>query len=270
PELGTEITQRTRGEKGVAGGVRGDVAVGVAADPGLPRPFQTSEEKSTARHERADVGTDAHPRHLQHECSCSSWLMSVREDFVEKSLGLVLIRLFREGEFTHQDLPRLGEHPLLARGKTAFLIAPPKVTDDLGDLVHVAGGELFDVRLVPPRPVRGLLGVRGAQHLEDPLQPVLAHHVADADVFGVRGGHAYRKITLVDPEDEVRPFLALNGSSFDRLDTSSPVMGIDNGVADLESHVTSTPSATTRVPRICDLTYLFGLRTRRSAPDSRS
>src|SRR5690606_39631251 len=83
PELGTEITQRTRGEKGVAGGVRGDVAVGVAADPGLPRPFQTCEEKSTARHERVDVGTDAHPWHFQHECSCSSWLMSVREDFVE-------------------------------------------------------------------------------------------------------------------------------------------------------------------------------------------
>ena len=38
----------------------------------------------------------------------------------------------------------------LARGKAAFPVPSPQVTYDLGHLVHVTGGELFQVGLVPP------------------------------------------------------------------------------------------------------------------------
>src|SRR5580692_12406921 len=85
---------------------------------------------------------------------------SGREDLVEKRLGLVLVGLLRERELADEDLPGLGEHPLLAGREAALLVPAPQVPDYLGNLVHVTGGELLQVGLVPTRPVRGLLGVR--------------------------------------------------------------------------------------------------------------
>src|SRR6266567_6100828 len=75
------------------------------------------------------------------------------EDLVEQGLGLVLVGLLGQRQLAHQDLPRLGEHALLARGQAAFLVPPPQVPNDLGDLVHVTGSELLQVGLVPPGPV---------------------------------------------------------------------------------------------------------------------
>ncbi len=77
-----------------------------------------------------------------------------------------------EGELTHQDLAGLGEHALLSGGESAFALTTPQVTHDFRDLDDIAGGELLQICLVTTRPVRGLLGVRRAQHLEDPVQPI--------------------------------------------------------------------------------------------------
>ena len=91
------------------------------------------------------------------------------ENLVEKSLGFILIRLLGERQFTHQNLSGFREHALFSGGKTALLITPPEVPNDFCNLVDVAGGQLFEVCLVAPRSVRGLLGVRRAQHLENPI-----------------------------------------------------------------------------------------------------
>src|ERR1700728_3180352 len=103
----------------------------------------------------------------------------VRQDLVEQCLGLVLVGLLGERELADQDLPCLREHALLARGQAAFLVPAPQVPDDLGDLVHVAGGKLLQVGLVPPGPVRRLLGVRGTEQLEDALEPFGAYDITN-------------------------------------------------------------------------------------------
>ena len=36
-----------------------------------------------------------------------------------------------------EDLPRLGEHPLLTGGQTALAVTAPQVAHDLGDLVDI-------------------------------------------------------------------------------------------------------------------------------------
>src|SRR5262249_8559891 len=47
------------------------------------------------------------------------------EDFVEQRFSLVLVCLLGQGQFTDQDLPGLGQHPLFPGRKAAFLISPP-------------------------------------------------------------------------------------------------------------------------------------------------
>src|SRR5689334_19648449 len=47
------------------------------------------------------------------------------KDLVEQSLGLVLVGLLGQRQLAHQDLPRLGQHALLARGQAALPIPPP-------------------------------------------------------------------------------------------------------------------------------------------------
>src|SRR6266568_8805152 len=94
---------------------------------------------------------------------------SGREDLVEQRLGLVLVGLLGERELADEDLPGLREHALLAGRQAALAVTAPEVTNDLGDLVHVARGELLQVGLVPARPVGRLFGIRGTQDLEHPL-----------------------------------------------------------------------------------------------------
>src|SRR6266568_979639 len=165
------------------------------------------------------------------------------KDLVEQGFGLVLIGLLGQRQLAHQDLPRLGEHALLARGQATFLVPPPQVPNDLGHLVHVTGSELLQVGLVPPGPVGRLFGVRRPEHLEHPLKPLGAYDVTNAYQLGIVCGDAHGQVALVDLEDQIGLILALDGASLDRFDASSPVMGIDDGIADLERHVASTPSA---------------------------
>src|SRR5690349_18300225 len=165
------------------------------------------------------------------------------KNLVEESLGLVLVGLLGQGQLAHQDLARLGEHALLARGQAALPVPPPQVTNDLGDLVHVTGRELLQVGLVTPGPVSRLFRMRRAEHLEHPLKPFGAYDVPNAYQLGIVRGDTHGQVTLVDLEDQIGLILAFYGASLDRFDASSPVMGIDDGIADLERHVASTPSA---------------------------
>ena len=59
-EVGAEVAEPGRGEEGVAGGVRGDVGVRVALEPGgLVRPGEAGEVHRDAHHEPVHVGADA-------------------------------------------------------------------------------------------------------------------------------------------------------------------------------------------------------------------
>src|SRR5262249_37540189 len=64
-----------------------------------------------------------------------------------------------------------------------------------------------------------------------------------ANQLGIVRGNAYCQVTFIDLEDQISLVFALDGASLDSLDASSPVVGIDDGIADLERHVASTPSA---------------------------
>lgn len=94
--------------------------------------------------------------------------------------------------------------------------------------------------------------MRHAQHVENALESFLADDVAHTDELGIFRWHLYGKVALVDLQHQIGLFLTLDGSGRDGLDPSSPMVGVDDSVADLESHVTSTPSAvlqgTTRLP----------------------
>src|SRR5690606_19845919 len=187
------------------------------------------------------------PRHFTVLCVSSAERAGLRlgsggEYLVEQGLGLVLVGVLRERELADQNLARLGEHALLTGGETALALTTPQVTHDFRDLDDIARGELLQVCLVATGPVRGLLGIRCAQHLEDSVQPVLTDHIAHADELRIVRWHTYRQITLGDLQHQVGLVHAFDLASFDSLDQRGPVMGIDHGVANLERHVTGTPS----------------------------
>src|SRR5919112_4117406 len=102
------------------------------------------------------------------------------------------------------------------------------------------------------------------QHLENPVEALLADHVPDADDFGVGSGNTDGKITLSNLEYEVLLLLALDHSSFDGLDESGTVVRVDDGLSDLENHVSSAPFATPRLPRLEIVLRRVSPRHRRS------
>src|ERR1700735_4111194 len=171
------------------------------------------------------------------------------EDLVEQRLSLVLVGLLSQCELADQDLPCLGQHALLARRQATLPVPAPQIADDLGYLVHVARGELLKVGLVPSRPVGRFLGVRGAKHLEHLFQPFLPDNVPYAYQLRIVSGNAYGQVTLVDLENEVRLVLTLDRTGLDLFDASSPMVGVDDRVADLKSHVAHTPSAKAMLAR---------------------
>src|SRR5450756_1657800 len=74
------------------------------------------------------------------------------ENLVEDGLSLVLVGLLGESQLGDEYLTRLGQHALLAGGKTTVLVTTPQVTHDLGHLDDITGRELLEVGLVAPRP----------------------------------------------------------------------------------------------------------------------
>src|SRR4051794_27600063 len=105
------------------------------------------------------------------------------ENLVEDGLGLVLVGVLGKSKLRHKDLASLGEHSLLPGRQPTLTLTAPQVAYDLRDLDHVAARQLLEVGLVAAGPVGRLLGVRRAQHLEDPVQALLADDVTDAYVF---------------------------------------------------------------------------------------
>src|SRR5699024_1221440 len=135
----------------------------------------------------------------------------------------------------------LGEHALLTRRQAPVLLAPPQVPDHLRHLVDVTRGELLQVGLVAPRPIRRLLGMRCPQYLEDFVEPLLVDHVTNAHVLGVGRRYPNRQITLRDAEHQVLLVLALDLPHLDRFDQRRAMMGVNNGVSDTEIHVCDSP-----------------------------
>ncbi len=84
--------------------------------------------------------------------------------------------------------------------------------------------------------------MRRTEHLEHP-QPFLSHHVPHTDKFRVVRGYPYGQVTLVDLQDQIDLILALDRASLDGFDASCPMVGINDGIADLKRHLASTPSA---------------------------
>src|ERR1700682_1481118 len=163
------------------------------------------------------------------------------QHLVEDDCRLGVVGVLGQRQLTDQDLPRLGQHPLLARGKAALLVTTPQVAHHFGDLVHVTGGKLLQVRLVAARPVGGFFGMRGAEHLEYLVEALLPDHVTHADILGVVGGYSNGEVSLRHFQNEIFLLFAFDGSGFDRLDQRSTVVWIDNGVSDLENHQIRAP-----------------------------
>src|SRR5262249_51616198 len=151
------------------------------------------------------------------------------QDLVEDGLRLGVVGVLGQRQFADEDLPRLGQHPLLTGGQAALLIAAPQVANHLGDLVDVARSQLLEVGLVPARPVGRLFGVWGAKYLENLVEALLTDDVAHPDVLRILGRHSNRQVPLGNLQDEVFLLFAFDGPGFDRLDQRSTVVGINNG-----------------------------------------
>src|SRR5206468_12259452 len=122
------------------------------------------------------------------------------EHLVEKNLGGVLGALLGEGDLADEDVPRLGEHALLASREPSLPLTTPEVTDDLCHLEWITRGQLLQVRLVTPGPVGRFLGVRGTENVEDLAKAFLADHFPDTDDLGIFSGHPNSQVTLGNPK----------------------------------------------------------------------
>jgi hypothetical protein len=81
----------------------------------------------------------------------------------------------------------------------------------------------------------------GTKHLEDFVQALLTDDVADPYVLRIVRRDSNREVPLGDLQDEVFLLFAFDGSGFDRFDQCSTVVGINNGVSDLENHQFRAP-----------------------------
>src|SRR4051794_18095847 len=168
-------------------------------------------------HINTDAGADLH----QGVVSGSSDLGG--EHLVEQDLGLVLLDPLGQSELGDEDLPRLGQHPLLACGETALALAAPEVADNLSHLHDVARVQLLEVRLVATRPVGRLFGVWGTQHAEHALETIRIDDVPNPDEVQVASRDPDDQVGLAyDPKYEVEPVLTLDLAGFDVLDHGGP------------------------------------------------
>src|SRR5947209_12101463 len=70
------------------------------------------------------------------------------QNLVEDGLRLGVVGALGQRQLTDQNLACLGQHALLAGGQAALLVTAPQIAHHFGHLVHVAGGELFQLGLV--------------------------------------------------------------------------------------------------------------------------
>ncbi len=176
-----------------------------------------------------------------------------------------VVRALGESELAHQDLTSLGQHSLLTCGKAAVLLPAPQVADNFRDLVDVAGGQLLEVGLVPPRPVGRLFGVRRTQHLKNLVETLLSNNVAHSDVLCVICRNSHCEVALRDFQNQIFLLLTLDGARFDSFDQRRTVVGVYDGVSDLENHVSrapfDSPSLTRDYPVLSSTVQVRGIDT---------
>src|SRR4051794_7939204 len=160
-----------------------------------------------------------------------------QEDLVEVRLGLVLGLLERVHHLGREDLLGAGVHLLLARREALVLFTDGEITDDLGQLIDVAGLDLVAVVLEAPVPVLRHLRHVGAEDREDLLDRVLVDHAAQAGLAGVRARDHDGHVVMKDLDREVLAHLAEDVLLFLLDHLAGPMMGIDHVVADLEIDV---------------------------------
>src|SRR6202044_1833863 len=76
-----------------------------------------------------------------------------------------------------------------------------------------------------------------------PLKPFGTYYVPYPDEFRVVRGNPNGQVALVDLQDQIGLLLALDRASFDGFDASSPMVRVNDGIADSKRHLASTPSA---------------------------
>ena len=159
------------------------------------------------------------------------------KDFVQYSGSLVLVCLFGQGKLRNEDLACLSKHALLARGKTAVVVAAPKVADNLCNLDDVARSELLQICLVTAGPVGGFLSQFSAEDIEDVLEAFLANDVANPNEVNVLSRYFNGQITLCHLELEIHLLFALDGPHLDLFDLRGTVVRVNNCFANLKNHV---------------------------------
>ena len=150
----TDVAQGGRRQQCVAQRVCRDVTVGMPGTAVIRVEQQAQQPARASGLDGMYVGTEPdanrHCRLQEAAASASSRMVAAFSSSVFSA----------SADSPTRDLPGLCQHPLLAGRQPALLIATPQVADNLGDLVHVTGSELFQVGLVPTRPVGRLFGMQ--------------------------------------------------------------------------------------------------------------
>ena len=163
---------------------------------------------------------------------------------VKQTLGLILIKMLRQRDLGSQDAASLGEHALLTGGQPMLVdITLGEVSHDFGDFIHIAGGDLLNVQLVPAGPVHFLFDDRSTQNLEDLRDLLGADDVSDTHFLGV----LHRNIDDQPVGRQHRQLQIFSGHTLDRslgdgLHLRCAVTRIDDHVADLVTHESSVKS----------------------------
>src|SRR4051812_37900343 len=160
-----------------------------------------------------------------------------QEDLVEVRLGLVLGLLERVHHLGREDLLGTGVHLLLAGRQALVLFTDGEITNDLGELIDVAGLDLVPVVLEAPVPVLRHLRHVGGEDAKDLLDRLLVDHAAQTGLAGVRTRDHHRHVVMKDLDREVLAHLAQDVLLFLLDHLAGPVMGIDHVVTDLEIDV---------------------------------
>src|SRR5690606_27419177 len=171
------------------------------------------------------------------------------EDLVQDVRRLDLDAVLGQRDLADEDRAGLREHALLAGRQTALAVSAPQIAHDLRYLQRGTGRQLLDIGLVTPRPVGGLLRVRGPQHVEDLVEALRADDFPDADHLDVLGWNLDREVTLLDSQHEVFLFDTADDASFHSFNECGPVVGVDNGLADTKTHRIETPFAVSSLTR---------------------
>ena len=164
------------------------------------------------------------------------------QDLVEEGFGGVLVTVLRERELGDEDLPGLGEHPLLS-GREALLFVPlMQAANDVGHLVDVTGTQFLDVRLEAARPVRRVGGgLVLLEHLEDFGDLFSGGNDPETDLVGRVHRDHQSELAVGQFEDEVFTLLAEHLFVLETFDDRRTMMWVNHLVTDTKTHWMNLP-----------------------------